>query len=85
VLYILDFLVFLSSFIPLHPRQMCASMPAELMPHVCGLMTGFPARNAPRGKAFGHAVVEGTMAQGGGGLNPAERGIGIFVLIIATP
>ena len=33
-------------------------------------------------KAFGHAVMEGTMAQGEADRSPAERGIGIVVLII---
>ena len=35
-------------------------------------------------KAFGHAVMEGTMALSEGGNGPAERGVGIVVLIIVT-
>ena len=35
-------------------------------------------------KAFGHAVMEETMAQREGGRSPAERGVGIVVLIIVT-
>ncbi len=36
------------------------------------------------GKAFGHAVMEGTMARSEAGRSPAERGLGIVVLIIVT-
>ena len=33
-------------------------------------------------KAFGHVVMEGTMAQSEAGRSPAERGAGIVVLVI---
>ena len=36
-------------------------------------------------KAFAHAVMEETMVQSEGGQSPAERGVGIVVLIIVTP
>lgn len=35
-------------------------------------------------KAFGHAVMEGTMAQNKAGRSQAERGVGMVVLIIVT-
>ncbi len=35
-------------------------------------------------KPFGHRVMEGTMAQSEAGRSPAERGVGIVVLIIVT-
>jgi len=35
-------------------------------------------------KAFGHAVMEGTMAQSDRGRGPAERGVGIVDLFIVT-
>ncbi len=35
-------------------------------------------------KAFVHAVMEGAMTQNEGGRSPAERGVGIVVLIIVT-
>ena len=37
-----------------------------------------------RAKAFGDEVMEGTMAQSEAGRSPAERGVGIVVLIIGT-
>ena len=58
----------------------------------CGLKTELPteisaaSRNSGRPwKAFGHAVMEGTMAQSEGGRSPAERGVGIVVLVFVTP
>jgi len=39
---------------------------------------------SPISKAFGHRVMEGTMAQSEAGRSPAERGVGIVVLIIVT-
>jgi len=35
-------------------------------------------------KAFGHAVMEGTMAQSEASRSPAERRVGIVVLITVT-
>jgi len=35
-------------------------------------------------KAFGRRVMEGTIAQSEAGRSPAERGVGIVVLIIVT-
>ena len=36
------------------------------------------------GKAFGHEVMEGTMVQSEAGRSPAERGVGIVVLVLVT-
>ena len=36
------------------------------------------------GKAFGLGVIEETMAQSEAGRSPAERGVGVVVLIILT-
>jgi len=35
-------------------------------------------------KPFGHRVMEGTMSQSEAGRSPAERGVGIVVLIAVT-
>jgi len=39
---------------------------------------------SPIWKAFGHAVMERMTAQSEGGRGPADRGVGIVVLIIVT-
>ena len=41
-------------------------------------------RSFGRERAFGHAVIKGTMARSEAGRSPAERGVGIIVLIIVT-
>ena len=47
-------------------------------------MTVLMRYESPEGKAFGHAVMEGTMTLSEGGGGPAERGVGIVVLITLT-
>ena len=63
------------SYAPIRPN---------LMSDASGVITANQPTDRTRGKAFGHAVMEGMMALSQGGRGPTERGFAIDFLIVVT-